>query len=282
MSAIVALESTLIAHGLPFPDNLEVGRLLETTVRDAGAIPKTIAVLDGKPKIGLDLAQLERIARAGTELPKAGATDLAVHLARGGDCATTVSGTCFLAAREGIRVMATGGIGGAHRDLPDDVSHDLHALARLPICVVSSGAKAILDLPRTVEILETLGVLVVGYQTSELPAFYSRQSGIPLDHRAETPAELAAIVEARTWLGQGGVLVMNPIPEAAEIPSRQISRDIDYAIDYAKRTNVRGKALTPFLLSRIAQTTGGKSIAANRALAVANARLAAEIARALT
>jgi len=282
MEPTVALESTLIAHGLPFPDNLAVARELEAAVRAAGAIPKTVAVLDGKPRIGLDDAELERIARAGSRLPKAGATDLAVALARGGDAATTVSGTIFLAQREGIRVMATGGIGGAHLGNPDDVSHDLTALARLPVCVVSSGAKAILDLRRTVEILETLGVLIIGYRTSELPSFYSRESGIALEHRAETPAEIAAILEARAWLGQGGVLVANPIPAEAEIPWKQIGPNIEFAVTFAEQQGVRGKALTPFLLSRLAQLTGGRSVAANRALVVDNARLAAQIAVALT
>jgi pseudouridine-5'-phosphate glycosidase len=275
---VVALESTLVAHGLPWPDNLEVGRALEAAVRAEGAVPATIAVQGGAPQIGLDAAGLERLARAGRAVPKAAATDLAVAIARGGDAATTVSGTAFLAARAGIRVFATGGVGGAHRGDDDDVSNDLELLARTPICVVSAGAKAILDLPRTVERLETLGVLVIGHGTSELPAFYTRTSGIALEHRADTPDELAAICRARWSLGQGGVLVANPIPEAAALDAAVIGAAIDDALARAAATGVRGKALTPFLLADLARTTGGAATAANRALALANATLAARIA----
>src|SRR6185503_18868552 len=184
---IVALESTIIAHGLPWPDNLGIARELEATVRAGGGIPATIAVVDGRPRIGLAMDALERLARDGARFAKAGATDLAVHLARGSSAATTVSATAVLAARAGIRVFATGGIGGVHRGDSLDVSHDLVALARTPIAVVSAGAKAIIDLPRTLEMLETLGVLVLGYRTSELPAFYARSSGVALDHRVDDP-----------------------------------------------------------------------------------------------
>jgi pseudouridine-5'-phosphate glycosidase len=279
---VVALESTIVAHGLPWPDNLAIARELEGTVRAAGAVPATIAVLGGVCRIGLDAAALEELAEHGARFRKAGAADLAVHRARGGDAATTVSATAVLAARAGIRVFATGGIGGVHRGDADDVSHDLAALAATPLAVVSAGAKAILDLPRTLEALESLGVLVVGHQTDELPAFYSRRSGLRLEHRCDDLDELAAICLAR-WrdLGQGGVLVANPIPAAAEIPHEQIAPVIEAALADAAAGGVAGKALTPFLLARIAEATGGASVRANRALAVHDAAIAAGLAVAL-
>ncbi|MCA9677887.1 MAG: pseudouridine-5'-phosphate glycosidase, partial [Myxococcales bacterium] len=213
---------------------------------------------------------------------KAGAADLGVHLAGGTDAATTVSATATLAARAGIRVFATGGIGGVHRGDAADVSHDLTVLARVPVAVVSAGAKAILDLPRTLEALETLGVLVVGLGTDELPAFYSRRSGLRLEHRVDDVAALAAICDAR-WRGldQGGVLVCNPIPEAAEIPAEDIAPVIARALDDADRAGVAGKALTPFLLARIAEATAGASVEANRALAVHDAAVGGALAVAL-
>lgn len=278
--AVVALESTLVAHGLPWPDNLEVARELEATVRAHGGTPATIAVEDGVARIGLAADALERLARDGARHAKAGATDLAVHLARKTSAATTVSATAVLAARAGIRVFATGGIGGVHRGDAGDVSHDLVALSRTPIAVVSAGAKAILDLPRTLEMLETLGVLVVGYRTSEFPAFYSPRSGLALEHRVESAAELADIVRQH-WdvLGaRAGVLVCNPIPEAAAI---DVDDAIARALDEARAAGVTGKRLTPFLLARLAEVTAGRSIAANRALAVHNARVAAELAVAI-
>jgi pseudouridine-5'-phosphate glycosidase len=277
--AVVALESTIIAHGLPYPDNVAVAHALEAAVRDRGAVPATIAVLGGMARIGLDPAELERLGRDGSRMAKAGAADLALHLARGTDAATTVSGTAFLAARAGIRVFATGGIGGVHRGDTSDVSSDLPTLAALPIACVSSGAKAILDLPRTLETLETLGVLVIGYRTAELPAFYSRTSGLRLEHQAESAQDLAAILSTRfDALGQGGVLVANPIPADAAIPRDAIDAVIERALHDAAGASVRGKALTPFLLARIAEVTQGKAVAANRALAENNAALAAEIA----
>jgi pseudouridylate synthase len=277
---IVALESTLIAHGLPWPDNLDVARELEDTVRDAGAIPATIAVVDGLVRIGLPDELLEQLARDGERFAKSGATELAVHIARGGCAATTVSATAMLAAKAGIRVFATGGIGGVHRGEAGDVSHDLPVLARTPIAVVSAGAKAILDLPRTLELLETLGVLVVGYRTSELPAFYSPRSGLALDHRVDTATELAAIARCR-WDGLegGGILVANPIPADAAIEGTGAA--IDAALAEAAAAGITGKRLTPFLLSRLAATTDGASIRANRALAVHNAEVAAELALAI-
>jgi pseudouridine-5'-phosphate glycosidase len=278
-AAVVALESTIIAHGLPYPDNVAVAHALEAAVRSRGAVPATIAVLAGEARIGLGADELERLGRHGSNMAKAGAADLALHLARGTDAATTVSGTAFLAARAGIRVFATGGIGGVHRGDTGDVSSDLPTLAALPIACVSSGAKAILDLPRTLETLETLGVLVIGYRTAELPAFYTRTSGLPLEHQAESPEELAAILATRfDALGQGGVLVANPIPAAAALPAADIDAVIERALREAEAGGVRGKALTPFLLARIAAAPGGKAVAANRALAESNAALAAEIA----
>jgi pseudouridine-5'-phosphate glycosidase len=278
-AAVVALESTIIAHGLPYPDNVAVAHALEAAVRARGAVPATIAVLGGVARIGLEPAEIERLGRDGSRMAKAGAADLALHLARGTDAATTVSGTAFLAARAGIRVFATGGIGGVHRGDSADVSSDLPTLAALPIACVSSGAKAILDLPRTLETLETLGVLVIGYRTAELPAFYTRTSGLTLEHQSENPADLAAILATRfDTLGQGGVLVANPIPASAALPRATIDAAIERALHDAQTAGIRGKALTPFLLARIAEATDGKAVAANRALAESNAALAAEIA----
>jgi pseudouridine-5'-phosphate glycosidase len=276
---IVALESTLVAHGLPWPDNLEVARELEDTVRRGGAVPATIAIVDGRPWIGLAAPVLERLARNGSTFAKAGATDLAVHLARGSSAATTVSATAVLAARAGIRVFATGGIGGVHRGDAGDVSHDLVALARTRIAVVSAGAKAILDLPRTAETLETLGVLVIGYRTGELPAFYTRNSGVRLDHRVDSASDLAAILH-RHWndLEGAGVLVCNPIPEVAALDAAMIDGAIAQALGEAAAAGITGKRLTPHLLARLADVTGGASIRANRALALSNAAVAAELA----
>ena len=279
---IVALESTLIAHGLPWPDNLAIGRALEQAVRDGGGVPATIAVVDGRPHIGLSGEQLEQLAHAGERFAKASATDLAIHVARGTSAATTVSSTAVLAARAGIRVFATGGIGGVHRGDGADISHDLVALARTPIAVVSAGAKAILDLARTVEVLETLGVLVIGYRTRELPAFYHASSGVILDHRVDTARELAAIAQVR-WgePGAGGILVCNPIPEADALDATAIDIAIATALTEATAQRITGKALTPFLLARLAEVTGGASIRANRALALHNAEVATELAVAL-
>jgi pseudouridine-5'-phosphate glycosidase len=276
---IVALESTLVAHGLPWPDNHEIARELEAIVRDAGAVPATIAIVDGRPCIGLASATLEKLAREGRAFAKAGATDVSVHIARHGNAATTVSATCVLAARAGIRAFATGGIGGVHRGEGADVSHDLVALSRTPIAVVSAGAKAILDLARTLEVLETLGVLVIGYRTDELPAFYTARSGHRLEHFAGTPAELAAILKTH-WndVGGGGVLVCNPIPAEAALDHRVIDEAIEMALAEAKRAGITGKALTPHLLARLAEVTSGASIRANRALARHNAHVAAELA----
>ncbi|HEY0251666.1 MAG TPA: pseudouridine-5'-phosphate glycosidase [Kofleriaceae bacterium] len=276
---IVALESTLVAHGLPYPDNLQVAIDLEAAVRDGGAVPATIAVIAGKPTIGLEPDQLKMIAETGRDIAKAGATDLAVHMARGTHAATTVSGTAVLAAKAGIRVFATGGIGGVHRGDTGDVSHDLVAMSRTQIAVVSAGAKAILDLPRTVEMLETLGVLVIGYRADELPAFYTPRTEIELEHRVETAAELAKILRHH-WndLDGKGVLVANPIPVEAALDADMIAAAIQTALSDAETRGITGKRLTPYLLQRLAAVTGGKSIIANRALALHDAKVAAELA----
>ncbi|HUS29487.1 MAG TPA: pseudouridine-5'-phosphate glycosidase [Kofleriaceae bacterium] len=280
--AVVALESTLVAHGLPYPQNLEVAQELQQAVRDAGAIPATIAIVDGRPHIGLTDALLERLAKDGKTFAKAGSTDLAVHMTRGKSAATTVSATAMLAARAKIKVFATGGIGGVHRGDAGDVSHDLVALAKTPIAVISAGAKAILDLPRTLETLETLGVLVVGYRTDEMPAFYTVRSGLRLEHFAGTAADLSAILKMH-WeeLGGGGVLVANPIPSEASLDERLISDAIATSLLEASAAGITGKALTPFLLARLADVTGGASVRANRALALHNAKVGAELAIAL-
>lgn len=278
---MVALESTIIAHGLPYPDNLDIARDLEESVRQAGATPATIAVIDGVPCIGLDPAGLEHIARQGSRMAKSSASDLAAYVARGKSAATTVSATAILAERAGIRVFATGGIGGVHRGGGSDISCDIGTLARVPIAVVSAGAKAILDLPRTLQVLESMGVLVVGYRTNEFPRFYTPSSGLFIEHRLDTPAEVASIMRARfDELGQGGILLANPVPDDAALDPALIDTIIDDACDQAERAGVSGKALTPFLLARIAEASGGASVRTNRALAVANARLAGEVASA--
>lgn len=279
---IVALESTLVAHGMPWPDNFELAKELEAIVREAGAVPAHIALVDGRPCIGVGTATLERIAQNGASFAKAGATDLAVYMARKKNAATTVSATSVIAARAGIRVFATGGIGGVHRGDAGDVSHDLVALAKTPIAVVSAGAKAILDLPRTLEMMETLGILVLGYRTDEFPAFYTVRSGLRLEHFAGTPDDTAEILR-RHWreLDGGGVLVCNPIPAEASLDEHLIERAIDEALRTATSLGITGKRLTPHLLASLAEATGGMSIRANKALARHNAQVAADLAIAL-
>jgi pseudouridine-5'-phosphate glycosidase len=278
--AVVALESTLVAHGLPWPQNLEVGRAAEAAVRAEGAVPATVAVLGGALTVGVDGAALERIARGG--FVKAGQADLGPLVAARRDAATTVSATAFAAARVGVALFATGGIGGVHRGDGSDVSSDLGTIAREPIAVVSAGAKAILDLPRTLEALETLGVLVLGFGTDELPAFYTRSSGLLLEHRVDDAASAAAVIRARRALGdRGGVLIANPIPEADALDEELVERAIAAALDDAARAGVRGKAITPRLLAAVARETGARSLAANRALVLDNCRVAARIAVAL-
>lgn len=281
---VVALESTIVTHGMPYPRNLETALAVEEAVREAGAVPATIAVLGGRPTVGLGEADLAAIARAGRAVPKLARRELPVAVARRQDGSTTVSATMACAAAAGIAVLATGGIGGVHRDAERtfDVSSDLTALATVPVAVVCSGAKAILDLPRTLEALETLGVPVIGLGTSELPAFYTRRSGLPLSLRAETPAEAAGLVRAGWESGLWrGVVVANPVPAEAEADASAVARAIEAALEEAARAGAVGPAVTPFLLERVEAATGGASLAANVALIVANAAAAAGLARAL-
>lgn len=278
---IVALESTILAHGLPWPDNLAIGQALEAEVRAHGAVPATIAVIDGRAHVGLEPMQLERVAREGVAFAKAGAIDLGVALVRGRCAATTVSATAVLAARAGIAVFATGGIGGVHRGDSGDVSSDLTTLASERIAVVSAGAKAILDLPRTLEMLETLGVLVLGYGTQEFPAFYTRSSGLALEHRIDDADEAARILVAHWAMGRGGVLIANPCPPEAALEPEFIEAAITQALADAEAQRIVGKPLTPFLLAHLARATQGRSVATNRALALNNARVGAQLAKAL-
>jgi len=279
---VVALESALITHGLPRPLNLEVARELEAVVREEGATPATVAILDGVPHIGLSPAQLEALAQV-SDPAKVSLRDLPAVVAQKRTGGTTVAATMHLAHRAGVRVFATGGIGGVHRGHPEDVSADLFALASIPIVVVCAGAKAILDLDRTLETLETLGVPVVGYGTDAFPAFTSRSSGLPVPLRADTPAEVAAMARARDALGvRAAILVTVPIPEEAAIPWEEAQAEIDAAVAEAEARGIGGRDLTPFLLSRLAERTQGRTLAANRALLVNNARTAARIATSLT
>jgi pseudouridine-5'-phosphate glycosidase len=278
---IVALESALITHGLPAPFNLQVAISLEAAVRQEGATPAMIAVLNGAVHVGLTAAGLERLAGE-SDVAKVSLRDLPAVLAQGRSGGTTVAATAWLAHRAGIAVFATGGIGGVHRGHPEDVSADLPALASTPIVVVCAGAKAILDLPRTLEALETLGVPVIGYGTDTFPAFTSRSSGLPVPLRADTPAQVAAMARARDALGlRAALLVCAPIPAEAELPWEEAEAAIAAAVAAAEAQSIAGKALTPFLLSRLAEQTGGRSRQANQALLLNNVRIAARIARAM-
>ncbi len=279
--ALVALESTVIAHGLPYPQNIETAIRLEDVVREEGAEPRTIAILGGKVKVGLTDAELEHLAKA-KEVRKVSRRDLPIALALGQDGATTVAGTMYLANRSGIHVFATGGIGGVHRGHVFDVSADLLELAQTPVIVVCAGAKAILDLPATLEVLETHGVPVVGYGTDEFPAFYSRTSGLPVDQRVDSPEEAARIYISQRRLGlPTGMLVTVPVPEEHEVPRDEIEPVIEQAVKEAEEKGLRGKEITPFLLARISELTEGWSLKANLALLENNARVAAKISRAL-
>lgn len=277
---VVALESTLVSHGMPWPQNLEAARALEDEVRAQGAVPATCAVLDGRLCAGLAPAQLEALARAGPALPKASRRDLALLIARGASGATTVAATMMIAARAGIRVFATGGIGGVHRGAPAsfDVSADLLELARTPVAVVCAGPKAILDLGLTLEVLETHGVPVIGVGTDTLPAFWTRDSGFPVDARLDAPTDIARAMQAQWRLGGGGLLVTQPIAAEHALPRAQVEAAIEQALADARAQGLGGKALTPFLLARINTLTGGDSLRGNIALVRANARLAAAIA----
>jgi pseudouridylate synthase len=275
---VVALESTLIAHGLPWPVNVETASAAETAVRDAGAIPATIAILNGQPIIGVTWEEIESLARQ-QDVLKASRRDLAFAIAQGLTAATTVAGTMALAHRAGIRVFATGGIGGAHREAWD-ISADLTELARTPVAVVCAGAKSILDLPRTLELLETLSVPVLGYGTDTFPAFFLRTSGEPVTARVNTPEEVAAVLHAHWELGGAGVMVAQPLPPEAALDPALWERALSQAERMAADRGVRGNMVTPFLLARLAEITEGKTMQANQALIVANARLAGAVAKA--
>ena len=277
---VVALESTLISHGLPYPENLKTALAIENAVREEGAIPATIAILKGQITVGLDKPQLEHFSQA-QGVRKCSRRDLPIALGLGLDGATTVTGTMIIAHHVGIPVFATGGIGGVHRGHPFDVSADLEELARTPVVVVCSGAKALLDLEATRERLETLGVPILGYKTDQFPAFYSRESGLSVDIRVDGPQDVLAIARARDRLGlQTALLVAVPVPASDELPREEAEAAISQAILLADEQGVHGPAVTPFLLSSIAELTQGRSLRANLSLLVNNARVGARIARA--
>jgi pseudouridine-5'-phosphate glycosidase len=278
---VVALESTIVAHGMPWPHNLETALRVEDEVRAHGSIPATIAVVAGRLKVGLARDEIERIARAGPSIDKLSRRDLPIVLARGGNGATTVAATMIVAAMAGIRVFATGGIGGVHRDAAStfDISADLQELARTPVAVVCAGAKAVLDLRLTLEYLETLGVPVIGYRTDRLPAFWVRDSGLHVDARIDDATGVARVMAAKWRMGlAGGIVVANPIPEPYAMGSADVERAIAAALEDASKAGIEGKAVTPFLLARINAATSGDSLRSNVELVVANARLAADIA----
>lgn len=280
---VVALETTILSHGMPFPENLETARSLERIVREAGAVPATMAVIGGRIRAGLNAQELERFAAAEGIL-KLSRADLAYAVAAGRDGATTVSATMLCAHLAGIAVFATGGIGGVHRGAAQsmDVSADLDELARTPVAVVCAGAKALLDLPKTLEALETRGVPVIGYRTAEFPAFWSARSGLALSMRLDSPEEIARYLGVKKSLGiGGGVLIANPVAEGEEIPREELEPLIDRAVAGAKARGIVGKALTPWLLAEIGTLTQGRSLRTNVALVRSNALLAARIAAAL-
>jgi pseudouridine-5'-phosphate glycosidase len=278
---VVGLESTVIAHGLPRPRNLETARHLEQIVREAGATPATVAILDGKPCVGVNDEQIRYIAEHG-EIRKISMRDLPIGIARGWNGATTVATTIWIAHRAGIQVLATGGIGGVHRGPLPDISADLPELARTPIVVVCSGAKIVLNLKATREWLETYGVTVVGFQCDEMPAFYSRRGGGQIDVRADSAQEVAQLVKAQKGLEtQSALLVTVPVPVQAEVPSDVLERVLDDAVNQAERMRITGRELTPFLLSRMAEQSEGATLRANIALLENNARVAAEIAQSI-
>jgi len=281
-SPVVALESTVIAHGLPRPQNLETACRLETIVRDAGATPATIAILDGQLCVGLDQDQIKQIAER-DHIRKISTRDLAIAVANKWNGGTTVASTIWIAHRTGIKVLATGGIGGAHRGLLPDVSADLTELARSPLVVVCSGAKIVLDLPATREWLETNGIAVVGYQCDEMPAFFSRRSGLSIDARVDSPDEVARLFKAQRALGiDSALLVTVPVPADAEVPGERLETILNESLLEAERKQIAGREVTPFLLSRMQEQSEGATLRANLALLENNARVAAEIARAVS
>ena len=278
---VVALESTIISHGMPYPRNVETALLVEQTIRDCGATPATIAVIGGRLKAGLSRDEIEYLGKTGRGVAKASRRDLPALVARGADGATTVTTTMILAHMAGIKIFATGGIGGVHRgaEVTMDISADLEELAQTPVMVVCAGAKSILDLGLTLEYLETHGVPVIGYGTDELPAFYTRRSGFGVDYRVDSPAELAAMFRAQRDLGyKGGMLVTNPIPEEYSMDKAVIDKAIDEALAQAKVQGIHGKETTPFLLAKVVELTGGDSLDSNIQLVLNNARVAAKTA----
>ena len=281
---VVALESTIISHGMPYPKNVETALRVEQTIRDNGAVPATIAVIGGRLKAGLSRGEIEHLGKAGRAVAKASRRDLPALVARGADGATTVTTTMIIAHMAGIRIFATGGIGGVHRgaETTMDISADLEELAQTPVMVVCAGAKSILDLGLTLEYLETKGVPVIGYGTDELPAFYTRKSGFSVDYRADSPEELAAMFRAQRDLGyRGGMLVTNPIPEQYAMDKEVIDAAIAQALRECGEKGVHGKETTPFLLARVVELTGGESLESNIRLVLNNAALAARTACAL-
>ena len=278
---VVALESTIISHGMPYPKNVETAMLVEKTIRDNGAVPATIAVIGGRLKAGLSREEIEYLGKAGRAVAKASRRDLAALVAAGKDGATTVTTTMIIAHMAGIDIFATGGIGGVHRgaETTMDISADLEELGSTPVMVVCAGAKSILDLGLTLEYLETKGVPVIGYGTDELPAFYTRQSGFGVDYRADSPAQLASMFSAQKELGmKGGMLVTNPIPEEYAMDKAVIYAAIEQALRESVEQGVHGKETTPFLLARVVELTGGSSLESNIQLVLNNATLAAKTA----
>ena len=281
---VVALESTIISHGMPYPQNVETALAVEQVIRDNGAVPATIAMIGGRLKAGLSAEEIEYLGKAGEKVIKASRRDLAVLVSKKSDGATTVATTMMIAAMAGIGVFATGGIGGVHRgaETTMDISADLEELAATPVMVVCAGAKSILDLGLTLEYLETKGVPVIGYGTAELPAFYTRESGFGVDYRMDTPDEIADAFRVKRELGlSGGMLVTNPIPKEYSMEKGVIDAAINQAVAEAEALGIRGKATTPFLLAKIKELTGGDSLASNIELVKNNAALAAQVACAL-
>ena len=278
---VVALESTIISHGMPYPRNVETALLVEQTIRENGAVPATIAIIGGRLKAGLSKDEIEYLGKSGRNVAKTSRRDIAALVARKADGATTVTTTMMIAHMAGISIFATGGIGGVHRgaEVTMDISADLEELGNTPVMVVCAGAKSILDLGLTLEYLETKGVPVIGYGTDELPAFYTRHSGFGVDYRADSPEELAAMFKAQRDLGlKGGMLVTNPIPEEYSMDKAVIDAAIDQARKEASVKGIKGKETTPFLLAKVVELTGGDSLDSNIALVLNNARLAAKTA----
>jgi pseudouridine-5'-phosphate glycosidase len=281
---VVALESTIIAHGMPYPRNVETALLVEKTIYNQGAVPATCAIIGGRLRAGLTTDELELIGREGASIPKASRRDLPYLVSKGLHGATTVASTMIIARLAGIRIFATGGIGGVHRgaSVTMDISADLQELAHTPVAVVSAGAKSILDLGLTLEYLETHGVPVIGFGTSDFPAFYTRKSGFGVDYRLDTPQEIALLLSTKWQLGlTGGAVIANPVPEEYQMEADIIEKTIQEAVLEAEKTGIRGKKITPYLLARIEELTGGKSLETNIRLVLNNAALAADISRAL-